>query len=601
MSKTTEILTQGAVLVPKSSGFDMSRECLFTSKCGQLVPIFVEQTLPGDVWSLGLLAEIKLPPLASDFFGRVDINIEAFFVPYRLCYGGWTEFITMPKLAHNDDSASYRNPVDNVIGGKINADNGTLNRNTRTGRDSVGNQDDRSFSYANRLGIPDVVTPSNYPSGVYEQLPSGLVNQADSGAGSLLDFLGMKTGPVSVVKRVYNVLLFVAYHKIWNDYYRNSFLENPAFIKPDETMSGAALKTMPYARYTTSHEFNLSTQLCADGTPFASLRYRKWADDYFTTCTPTPRGLASGKDVTVKTGLGTTAGHDASGNNNQFMTGFTIPMLRTANTLQMFLERANVAGWKYRDAIRSQWGVTPSDCCETAIYLGRYKTPIYNNSIAQSQQVTDDALTTNVPWARSAGYTVATPSATGSGSLFSNFKVKEHGVIMCLFSLTPHAYYGTGTHRRLNCKHIYDFADPLLQNVGTQAVYEAELTNVPTPTPTTFNIFGYTTPFAEWCTACDEVHGILRSGSSLENLVLSRDFSSSSAPRINAQFATISESAMDNVCATTARISEYGCYGQVYFDCQAVRPLQKYIIPTLGTPEFMRTAIVSKGGTKING
>lgn len=597
MSKTNEIFEQTAVLVPKSSGMDMSHEVIFSSKCGQLCPVFVAQTLPGDKWSLGALSQIKLPPLATDFFGRVDINLEFFYCPYRLLYGGWEEFITIPKLGHTGgtNGVNFRNPVDNTIsrGGSS-----VISRNPTAAVDSSGSNDNTSFSYANALGIPDVVKPTGFANDVYNILPQLQISGSTAAPGSLLDMLGfMGSNSGTFTTYVYNILPLLAYHKVYSDFYRNSTYENPAFQKPTEAAC-PGVKYMPYQRYTTAKTFTTADFL-ADGASLVDFRYRKYADDYFTSATPQPRGLANGSEVTIKTGLG--AASDGSAPKN---TGFTIPMLRAANSLELFLERAAVTGWKYRDAIRTQWGVTPPDCCETSVYLGRLKAPLYNNTLRQNSNVDSALVNNSTPWGQNVGADVACPSGSLEGSVFDNFECKEHGVILGLFSLSPHCYYSTGTSRMLNCKEVYDWADPLLQNVGSQAIYQWELESLgnTAPAASRYNaVFGYTTPYADWCFMPDRVTGEFRSSGSMEAFALSRGFAPGSAPVIGKSFATISANAMDNVCSTNAELSTYGCFGQIYFDCKAIRPLQKFIIPTLGTPEFMRTQLVSKSGSIIKG
>ena len=42
------------------------------------------------------MCQVQLPPMATDFYGRIDACIEAFFVPYRILWGGWQSFITHP-------------------------------------------------------------------------------------------------------------------------------------------------------------------------------------------------------------------------------------------------------------------------------------------------------------------------------------------------------------------------------------------------------------------------------------------------------------------------------------------------------------------------
>lgn len=93
------------IQVPNRSGFDLSHENMLTLKCGQLVPVMTDLLIPGDRVSVGSAFEIQLPPMATDFYGRVRFKMEAFFVPCRLLYGGWQKFMTSPT-GNNAPSAS---------------------------------------------------------------------------------------------------------------------------------------------------------------------------------------------------------------------------------------------------------------------------------------------------------------------------------------------------------------------------------------------------------------------------------------------------------------------------------------------------------------
>lgn len=96
MSHYSKIFNKVPVQIPNKSGFDLSHENLFTAKCGTLVPVLVDTLLPNDTISLGHSSQLQLPPMATDFYGRVVGKFEAFFVPFRILYGGWQELITHP-------------------------------------------------------------------------------------------------------------------------------------------------------------------------------------------------------------------------------------------------------------------------------------------------------------------------------------------------------------------------------------------------------------------------------------------------------------------------------------------------------------------------
>ena len=63
------------IQVPNRSGFDLSHENMLTLKCGQLVPVMTDLLIPGDRVSVGSAFEVQLPPMATDFYGRVRFHM----------------------------------------------------------------------------------------------------------------------------------------------------------------------------------------------------------------------------------------------------------------------------------------------------------------------------------------------------------------------------------------------------------------------------------------------------------------------------------------------------------------------------------------------
>ena len=169
MSHSSKVFNTVPVKVQKRSGFDLSHENFFTATTGTLTPCYVEEVLPGDKFSIGTMMQVKMPPMAVDFYGRIDAKLEFFFVPNRLLWGGWQQFIT----------ASTNQGPD---GGKT------------------------------TLAIP--------------RLAGGYSN---SKPGTLYDYLGCKTSTSAKYQVPYNALPFLAYQKIWDDWYRDSLLQKPWF------------------------------------------------------------------------------------------------------------------------------------------------------------------------------------------------------------------------------------------------------------------------------------------------------------------------------------------------------------------------------------
>lgn len=81
MSHTSKIFEAAPVKVQNRNGFDLSHLNYGTAKCGQLVPVMCKLLPPNSKFTLGVQMEVNLPPLATNFYGRVDAIVEAFVVP----------------------------------------------------------------------------------------------------------------------------------------------------------------------------------------------------------------------------------------------------------------------------------------------------------------------------------------------------------------------------------------------------------------------------------------------------------------------------------------------------------------------------------------
>ena len=499
MAHLSKIFTKVPVDIPNRSGFDMSFENLLTMKVGTLTPVLCEEVIPNETYSLGYLSQIQLPPMATNFFGRVDLRLEAFFVPMRILWGGWQNFFTMP--------------TNNPYG-------------------------------------PPTVRPDVVP---YIQF----TNDAPfTGPKELLDYLGMRNFPSTFHPMNLNLLPLVAYHRVYDEWYRNSKITKPAFVRASENASNrSSIGNLPWISdvFQVSADQNDVFQL-NDGVSIFSLRQRCWAKDYFTTASLYPQAD------------GTTVGATAAVTNGKI----SISSLRSANVLQRWLERNNIAGERYADQINAHFGVTPSDALiDRPIFLGSSKFGIYNRSVMQS----GGSSTSQNPF-NSLGTKGASTSGSGNASLFKSFHSTEHGYLIVLASIVPHANYASGMRRYLLHTQIGDFAFPLMQGLGEQAIDLRELNSALANTP-----FGYQQQYSEYKYHDDEVHGLLRPGEVLDSFVLSRSFGETS---LNTDFVTIPQNAMDNVTAVKGDLSKYGAWADFYFSFKKVSPLSEYVQPTLG-------------------
>ena len=82
---------------PQTSNFDLAHERKYSGKFGLLMPSLVHECVPGDYNKLKQSALVRLAPQKFPTMHRIDVYCHTWFVPYRLCWSGWEEFITGGK------------------------------------------------------------------------------------------------------------------------------------------------------------------------------------------------------------------------------------------------------------------------------------------------------------------------------------------------------------------------------------------------------------------------------------------------------------------------------------------------------------------------
>lgn len=538
------------VQVQNRSAFNCGHKNLFTADVGTLVPCLVDPLIPNTTIDLGFAAQVQLPPLATDFYGNIYAKMEVFWVPNRIVWAGWKQFMTTPT---NENCTQFQSPA-----------NDNAPRYLPCASIAAGSMDTNNVS-------------------IYSQFFK---------VGQLADMLGYKD--ISLVSleesgnvvNVNNLLPFLAYHKIYDDWYRDSRLQQPVFPSQygNSNISTTDWRYAPYRIGLTDGSYSVTTPA------LFTLHQRNWQRDYFTNSTPLPQaGLGSELKFDVTDGEGS----------------FTIAALRAANSLQQWFERNNIAGERYADQIKARFGCYPSDAItDRAIYLGSKTFQVYSKSVYETVDTNNAGSSPNI-FRGQLGSKATNASGFGEDTLVSNYTVTEHGHLMVIFSLVPEVLYGSGTRRYLSYKEITDFPDPLLQGVGDQPVYQFEVDGgfFPLEDVEGSGIFGYTQRFAEAKFMNDEVHGLLRDGQNLSAFALQRtiktDREESNGAQIGSDFIEIPKDYLDQVSNVNSEVSQYGCWVECYFRYNKVAPLAAYSIPTLGDPRDTHTEIIDNGGTRL--
>lgn len=575
MSRFNKIFNSVPIDVPNKSGHDLSHTNSGTLKCGTLVPVLVDELLPQDTISLGHLTQLEYPPFVTSFYGKVDVHLEAFFVPNRLIYGGWQSFITHPTL-----QPLY----------------------------PTGTPAQNKSKY-----LPGIAFGNINPSA------SGTLNPAifnsAFGPGSLADYLGFKknrqtsafTSSFRSVS-IPNALPFLAYHKIYNDHYRYSQIQPELFYRPSDSAGieewfpstdfqsrAYSPSVLPYISDSGSRKIWIGVSspsdllgrpiTFTDGVSLLSLRQRTWFRDYFTSASPTPQSSSQPASVSF----------DTSGNNGSF----SIASLRAANSLQLWLERQNIAGYDYASQIKANFGKYPSSShLDKSIYLGRSIFNMYKKGVSQTTPNDASGPNNGNPFS-SVGARYGQAMSLESSSLVDKFTADEHGFIMVLMSLVPHKSYSSGVSRMFKRSTQSDFAFPLLQGLGEQSIDISEISGFMESGSSDLGTFGYTGLYSEYKFKNDEIHGQLRDGEPLDSFAIQSNFENYSDIELSSDFLLIPENYLDQVKSTTTEVSDLDAWYNIDFQYKKVSCLDSYSIPTLENPKNTHKTTIPKGGQHL--
>lgn len=575
------------IKVENRSGFDKSRLNALTTGVGTITPILKQLVIPSS-GRISMSLHAELPPLATNAFLRTHLKVEAFFIPLRLCYGGFQSWFCGEEL-YNERTASF-----------------------------------------SRAAVPVGIIPGDvYQGSLYVGLNQGDLNER-FGHSSLTDYFNVKfhydgNGNIEIPQQEYiqsdggtiqgmfvNVFPYIAYHLCYHHYYRNKSVQRPVFAPIDfngdrylrqaahlpyiansgdlKVVLGSAVDnasgSFTVGDYIDDGGFFNYSDFLLDGSSLSSLRQRNYGDDYFTAARPQAQ---AGNPVQVQT--------DANGR-------FTIASLRVQNAMQEFAEVNSYATPDYVQTNAARYGVDLSaGIAQKPIILGSADFPMFTKGVEQNVQ-SDNPMGSRNPFT-SAGMLGATAGrASANGQEFvCDFDVKEPGYIMVMATLVPEANYGEGVAHDMRIftgfGALTELPCGLLEHVGDEPIYEHELF-IPDDGDLT-RIFGYVQRYL-WHKSggTHEIHGLFRPGQSLEAFVPQRIFNGRS--QISSAFLRINKTDLDSVAAVQAGISEYGVMLDCAFNFFVSEPLSESALPSLSNPaiEHGRSVYLSNGGSKLS-
>ena len=552
MADSNQFFKNVEVKTAPRSGFNKSHKNVGTFTVGTITPILWDTLIPNSDATVKIDLTAQLPPLASDTYMRAAVKLEAFAVPMRLLYGGFEKWFT-------------------------------------------GDTVYTSSGMAAQIRLPSLNIASS----------NNLLNTV--GPGTLTDYLGGHYNKnidtqYTVRNPKVNIFPYLAYHKIYDDWYRNSLVQKPVFkhiVEVEDEIYATKVKdisNLPYYTSVGELTYDLSTAF-DDGVKLIDLRQRNYGCDYFTSATPSAQ-LGSPSSITIKGTNGTGL--------------FTISSLRAANSLQQFRERNAIAGVRLQDYVHAVYGANlTSGVAQRSIYLGSASYTVYSNGIYQTTDSSTSA--TGNPFT-SVGAKYGNAYASGT-NFYVKVRADEPMILMVNATLVPETNYSSGRDVSLSyftsADPRGDLANPMLQNVGQQPIYTDELITMDVVgNANKKKVFGYVDRYADFKCKNNSVHGQMVAVSSaltqsgfgqISSFVAQRtlDTFASTNPAISTNFLQIPKTALDNVLATN--IASYGWYDS-FITYNVVQPLYKYSMPSLQDPAYEHGSdtVIRRGGSRID-
>lgn len=253
-------------------------------------------------------------------------------------------------------------------------------------------------------------------------------------------------------------------------------------------------------------------------------------------------------------------------------TAATINQLRQAFQIQRLYERDARGGTRYIEILKSHFGVTSPDArLQRPEYLGGGSTPVNINPVAQTSQTTGGASPS--PQGNLAG--VGTVGLHGHGFIKS---FVEHCVIIGLVSARADLTYQRGLDRMFSRRTRWDFYWPALAHLGEQAILNKEIYAQGSANPTQdAAVFGYQERYAEYRYKNSRITGQFRSNfaTPLDVWHLAQNFTS--LPVLNSTFIQ-DDPPIDRVIA----VPSYPHFlWDSYFQIKHTRPMPMFSVPGL--------------------
>lgn len=549
------------------SKFDRNSSVKFSGNVGDIIPFYVDEVLPGDTFQIQTSLLARLQTLVAPIMDNLYLDTYYFFVPTRLTWSHWKQF--------------------------------------------MGENTESKWIPETQYSMPQITAPAG-----------------GWNIGTIADYMGIPTGVSGISV---NALPFRAYALIMNEWFRDEnnldYLDiplgdatvigvNTGTFVTDVAKGGKPYIAAKYHDYFTSAlpspqkgpdvGIGLTGDVPVYGTGIGVRLVRDGqisnSSSFYTLSGSGSNSLSVRNVGTAAVGstMSSTAVYPSNNGSLGFPTkqqmqgsyidnatpsmvadlssasAVTVNALRLAFATQRMYEKDARGGSRYVEMIKAHFGVTSPDARQQRPeYLGGTRIPVNINQVVQTSATTGQTTGagSTTPQGNTAAYSV---TSDVNGDFIKSFT--EHGYIIGVCVMRQDHTYQQGLEKMWSRRQRTDFYLPVFANLGEQPIYNKEIYCKGNATDN--EVFGYQEAWAEYRYKPSRVAGEMRSSAqnSLDVWHLADEYAS--LPVLQSAWIQEDKSNLDRALAVTSSVSNQ-YFADFYIRCTATRPMPLYSIPGL--------------------
>lgn len=534
------------------SRFKRDQDIKLTFDAGQLIPFYVDEVLPGDTFSIDNMGLVRMSTPIFPVMDNCYLDYYYFFCPDRILWKHWKEF--------------------------------------------MGEITDEPWVQQTEYTVPQL------------KIKGGTAKNKFPLENSILDYMGVPTKIIGETGELdINALPIRAYVKIWNEWFRDQNVDNPAIntnedadVDYKDSGKDATIETilqeaykggrpLPVNRF---HDYFSSTlpspQRSAESVTIPMLGnapIKVYEDNEVKNILPyitgtgnlsgfamTKPGVASNEQKAIKTeySANVTDGTGYIGADLSAVTGASINQLRQAFQVQKYFEELARGGSRYREQIYSLFRTRISDkTAQIPEYLGGDRIMINMNQVIQTSGTTETSPQGNV----------AAMSVTGFGKSAFTKSFEEHGFVIGVCCVRHDHTYQQGLERMFSRKNKLDYYFPVFANLGEQAVLKKELYAQGTDKDN--EAFGYQEAWADYRMKPNRICGAFRSNATgtLDSWHYGDNYTKT--PALSQEWMKEGKAEIARTLAVENKVNEPQFIADFLVKNTTVRPMPMYSIPGL--------------------